>query len=248
MAFTDLDICNLAIDRVSGDRIDALDEESPLGGFCRVNYPHKREFILSKYRWTFANAVALLSRLDPAANPNEPRPLAHKYAKPGDLVGAVHDWRDQPDPLKAGPRPYVMEAAGHYWSDQAPLFAEYTAARAETAWPAWFRQLVVTAFAADVADFCQLTTKAGQLRSEAWGTPGDDGEGGLYRAARAEDSRLAPPRTLEGGMSAGPLVEARGGRGLGGSPFKGMTVVVEGGGAPSQPFPFDDYYENLGGG
>ena len=64
MSITDLTICNLAIDRVSGDRIDALVEESPLGAFCQDNYPHKRDFVLGKYRWTFANQVALLSRLD----------------------------------------------------------------------------------------------------------------------------------------------------------------------------------------
>lgn len=225
MPFTDLDICNLAIDRVSGDRIDALDEESPLGAFCFVNYPHKRDFILSKYRWTFANAVALLSRVDPAADPNEPRPCEHKFAKPGDLVGAVHDWRVSADPAASRGRPYVMESGGFFWSDTAPLYVEYTALRREETWPAWFRQLVVTAFAADLADFCQLSTKARDLRSEAWGTPGENGEGGLYASARNEDARLAPQRQLIAGVDAGPLVQARW---FAGSPFNGRSWEVQG--------------------
>lgn len=209
MAFTDLAICNLAIDRVSGDRIESLTEESPLGAFCAVNYPHKRDYILSKYRWTFANAVALLARIDPSENPDEARPMAHKFAKPSDLVGAVHAWRETADPAGASRRPYVMESGNHFWSDTAPLFAEYTAAKIESHWPAWFRQLVVTAFAADLADFCQLSGKARDLRAEAWGTPGMDGEGGLYASARSEDARLAPPRKLEVGIDPGPLVASR---------------------------------------
>lgn len=225
MAFTDLSICNLAIGRVSGDRLDSMDEESPLGAFCQEQYPHKRDFILSKYRWTFANAVALLSRVDPAGDPNTVRPMAHQYAKPADLVGAVHDWRETADPAQSRTRPYVMEVDGFFWSDTSPLYAEYTAQKPEGAWPPWFRQLVVTAFAADLADFCQQSTKARSLAAEAWGTPQENGEGGLFASGRSEDARLAPPRQLETGVDAGPLVQARWG---GGSPFAGRRWEVQG--------------------
>lgn len=224
MSITDLTICNLAIDRVSGDRIDALGEESPLGAFCQDNYPHKRDFVLGKYRWTFANQVALLSRLETVAG--EPAPCGFKYARPADLAGAVHAWRDAADPQRARVAPYVLESGGAFWSDQSPLFAEYTRAVPESDWPSWFRQLVVSAFAADLADFCQLSTKARELRQEAWGTPGEQGEGGLYAQARNEDSRHAPQRQLMagGGVDAGPLVEARGGWGLGRFPFTGFSL------------------------
>lgn len=217
MKFTDLDICNLAIDRVSGDRIDSLQEESPLGAYCKVNYPHTREFILSKYRWTFANAVVPLTRVDPAEDPTQARPLAHKYAKPSDLVGAVHAWRETADISQSRTRPYVMEMADHFWSEAQPLFAEYTALRPESAWPAWFRELVVTAFAANVAGFCGMSTKSRDLQQQAWGTPGADGEGGLFASAKAEDARLSPPRDVFSPFDNGPLVDAR--FGFGTRPF-----------------------------
>jgi hypothetical protein len=204
---TDLTVCNLAIDRVSGDRIDALDEESPLGQFCADNYPHKREFILGKYRWTFATQVAPLARMDP--EPLEPRPCAYKFAPPSDLIGAVHDWRDTVDPNDKTRSIYVLEANDHYWSDDATVFIEYTANRPESRWPASFRQLVITAFAADLADHCQRPRLADKLFVEAWGTPQEGGEGGLYKTARNEDSRMAPQRRLVSGIDPGPLVEAR---------------------------------------
>lgn len=209
MALIDLDICNLAIDRVAGDRIDALGEDTPLGVFCADNYPHKRDYVMGKYRWTFANRVRPLALKEIAAG--ETAPMVKKFVKPSDLVGAVHAFRDAADPQRATRTPYVMESDGHFWADDAPLFAEYTAARAEAEWPVWFRQLVITAFAADLADHCQNRGLARDLRVEAWGTPAMDGEGGLYAQARNEDARHAPQRQLAGGVDPGPLVGVRGG-------------------------------------
>ncbi len=226
MIYTDLTVCNLAIDRVSGDRLDAMGEESPLGQFCADNYPHKRELLLSIYRWSFATQVALLARLEP--EPGEPRPCDYKFARPSDLIGAVHDWRDTVDPQDRTRALYVLEANDALWCDAATVFAEYTADRPEGKWPSWFRQLVVTAFAADLADHCQRSTLARELRAEAWGTPQENGEGGLYARARNEDSRMAPQRRLTSGIDPGPLVEARGGYGLGRFGFTGFRLGSEG--------------------
>lgn len=252
MTYTDLTICNLAIDRVSGDRIDALGEESPLGAFCQDSYPHTRDYVLGKYRWTFANHVALLAQL--AAADGELKPCTYKYARPADLNGAVHAFRDAADPQRARPAPYVLDSGGFFWSDQSPLFAEYTRAVPEATWPGWFRQLVVTAFAVHLAEFCQLTTKARELHQQAWGTPSEQGEGGLYAQARNEDSRLAPQRQLVGGVDAGPLVDARRGGGFG-RLFQTAQVSVQPQLPPplpppapsAQPFDFAAYYNSLPG-
>lgn len=224
MIHTDVTICNLAIGRVSGDKIDSLDEESPLGVWCADNYPHLRDVILGKYRWTFANQVSMLAQV--ALTPGEPAPCAMKFAKPADLSGAVHAWRDAADPQRARRAPYVLEANGFFWCDTAPLFAEYTAARPEGAWPSWFRNLVVTALAGPLADHCQRATLARELKTEAWGTPSEQGQGGLFGAAMAEDSRMAPQRQLVGGVDPGPLVGARGG--YGGPSFTGFRLQSEG--------------------
>ncbi len=120
----------------------------------------------------------------------------------------------------------MLEANGFFWCDTAPLYAEYTAVRTESVWPSWFRQLVVTAFAADLADHCQRATLARELRTEAWGTPQEQGMGGLMGSAMAEDSRMAPQRQLVGGVDDGPLVAARGG--FGGPSFSGFRLQSQG--------------------
>lgn len=203
----DLDICNLAIDKVSGDRIAALDEDSPLGVFCKDNYPHKRAVLLGKYRWTFATKVRALTRVEIAEG--ETRIMGNKFQVPADLVGAIHAARDQANPQAATRTPYMLLEGGYFWADDAVVFVEYTAARAEADWPTWFRDLVVVAFAADLALHCQMRTLARDLETRAFGTPQENGEGGLYGQARNEDARMAPQRKLVAGVDAGALIEAR---------------------------------------
>lgn len=220
---TDVTVCNLAIAPSSGDKIDSLDEESPLAVFCADNYPHLRDTLLAKYRWSFANQIGLLAQLAPAQG--EIGPLAKKFAKPADLQGAVHAWRDRADP-EGATRRFVLEANDAFWCDQSPVYVEYTAVRTEAQWPSWFRHLVVTAFASDVAAFCQRMTLSREKRVEAFGTPQENGEGGLYAQARNEDARMAPQRQLVGGVDPGPLVEARGG--FGGPVFSGFRLQSQG--------------------
>ncbi|MFN4288909.1 MAG: hypothetical protein ACK4E3_10495 [Brevundimonas sp.] len=229
MAQTDLDICNRAIDRVSGDRIEAFGEDSPLGVFCTANWPIFRDWLLSKYRWSFASTVAQLLR-DGEAEARAARPYAYAYKPPADLVGAVHAWRDSAR-LDASPRHVTVASMdGALWSDTTPLFAEYTARVVEARWPGWMVRLATTAFAADMADFCQNRSLARDLRMEAFGTPGEGGEGGLYRQAREEDARQAPPRQLVTGVDAGPLVGARqmGGFGRSFGSSAPVTIIIGG--------------------
>lgn len=218
MALTPLDICNLAIDKISGDRIESLGEESPLGVFCADNYPHKRGVILGSYRWTFANRVALLSPVAP--EPGEPQVMANKYARPADMIGAPHAFRDAPNPRDAERTPYVIDVDGHFWADEGRVFVEYTGETDEARWPVWFRELVIVAFAADLAAHAQNRSLQRDYEAKAWGTPQENGQGGLYEKARNEDARLAPPRQLVSGVDPGPLVGVRALGAWRGHPFR----------------------------
>lgn len=212
MPLTDLDICNLAIDAVGGDRIADFDEETPLAGWCRVNWPTKRDYLLGLHRWAFATRVRLLAQIEPA--PDEARPMEYKFERPADQVGAVHAFRDEADVRQARLTPYVMLVDGHFWSDEARLFAEYTARPREAEWPGWFVELVRVALTADLAGHCQMRTLQREQDYRAFGAPSENGRGGLFEQAMVADGREAPQRTLiRAGVDDGPLVEARYGNG-----------------------------------
>lgn len=203
MAQTDVDICNLAIGRVGADAIEALDEESPVAAFCAVNYAQKRDWLLSGHRWVFANRTVSLARL--TTTPAD-CPRAYGFQRPGDVIGAIHAYRR--GPRDADRAVDVVQAGQLLASDEATVWAEYTARVAEAQWPAWFVELVRVAFAADLAMHLQNRSLSAQLNEEAFGPPALMGAGGLLLAAMQADGRNAPPRQLFYD-DPGPLVGAR---------------------------------------
>jgi len=207
MPATDLEFCNLCIGRIGGDRIADFDEGSPLAIFCAEQWPEKRRMLLGKYRWNFANTVRLLAPAE--IGENETAVMPYKFTIPADMIDAVHAFRDHPDPYEAERTPYVMLANDHFWADEAIVYGEYTGDRAVALWPGYFSELAQVAFTADLAGHAQLTTLQRTLEAKAWGTPQENGEGGLYLTARNEDARMAPPRKLVSGVDAGPLIGAR---------------------------------------
>lgn len=200
---TDLDICNLAIDRVGGERIEAIGEDTPLGEFCARSYAAKRDLLLGMYRWVHASRIAPLAQRT-TAPPN--CPYTYAFNMPQDVIGAIHDYRDgaRYDANKVS----VVQQDGYLASDAAVVFAEYTATKPPADWPVWFRELVVVAFAADVAALCQNQGLADRLNQQAFGTPDQQGEGGLFLTAKIADARNAPQRTMQY-AGFGGLVEAR---------------------------------------
>jgi len=217
---TELDICNLAIDRIGGERIDAIGEDTPLGEYCQRSYGHKRDWLMGKHRWVCFSQIAELNRLTttPAGCP-----LAYGFNRPADLVGAIHAFRDGASSSAA--RVDAIQMADFIAADTARLFAEHTARKPEATWPVWFRELVIVAFGADLARLNQQRGLADDLNGLAFGTPSADGEGGLYLQAKIEDGRNAPQRGLYYD-DPGPLIGAR--YGASRWPFGGgVTVTIE---------------------
>lgn len=208
MAQTDLDICNRAIGRAGGEKIASLEENSPLAQFCAQEYPQKRAFLLGMYRWVFANKVAPLTRL--AVKPDG-CPLAYGFARPVNIIGAIHDFRTGQD--ARSDKVAAIQMADFVAADEATVYAEYTANVHESTWPSWFEELAITAFAVDICGQVGKRGQADSLMIKAFGSPEMAGAGGLCLVAMQADSRNAPQRTLayEGG---GELLNARYGVGL----------------------------------
>lgn len=233
MARTDLDVCNQAIGRVGGEPIDALNEDSPLSAYCSQFYKAKRDLCLSKYRWEFAAKVAQLAQRAPEVGVTPP--MNFVYARPADLAGAIFAYRNCPG--IDGPPVRAVNLGDDICCDVSPLWAEYTACTPEAQWPPGFTELVVLAFAADIARYRQNITLGREMDGLAWGTMDQRAggqPGGQFAIASAEDARMAPQRKLANGggciWDAGPLVAARMGYGYGMSgladAFGGQTPIV----------------------
>jgi hypothetical protein len=191
----DVDICNLALGLCAGDTIASLAENTPMGLFCRDQYPQKRAYLLGIYRWVFATQTQPLTRVDGAALPADRRPASYAFVKPTDIIGVVHSYRDQAA-IDGSRQLTVIENDGRYWCSESAVWVEYTALKDESTWPSWFVELVKVAFAADVARRLQNNSLAQTFQEQAFGSPGEGRDGGLFSQARAADGRAAPSRQL----------------------------------------------------
>jgi hypothetical protein len=211
-----IDLCNLALGLAGDDGISAFQDNTPMAAFCAQQYPAKRNDLLGKYRWEFANRVVPLARIDPSGLMADRMVAANAFEKPSDIIGVINDYRDQAQ--KRGARPvYVIEADNRLWADAGAVWAEYTALVDESRWPSWFVELFKYAFAADISRRLQNVSQAREFSQTAFGTPQEQGQGGLFAAAIQADARGAPQRQMFG-MDAGELVNVRYD---GGNPFCG---------------------------
>lgn len=228
MATLDLSIVNQAIGRAGGEPIDALNDDTPLSAFAMETWPTKKAWLLAAYRWVFAETFAPLEQLA-TAPPGCPLPFAFK--RPADLSGAIHAIRDGSD-VRTACQVQAIQTEDYLAADRAPLWAEYTGGADATRWPPWFTELAIVAFAADVAYRMLRRTLGDEFQAKAFGTPEQNGQGGLMLAAMQADSRNAPQRSLEY-ASGGALVAARYGVGVGvsrgglGWPNNGFPFVIE---------------------
>jgi hypothetical protein len=58
-----VDICNLALSRISQDQINSLDDPSPNARFCKAFFEQTRDEVLQSNPWRFASAVVTLTAL-----------------------------------------------------------------------------------------------------------------------------------------------------------------------------------------
>lgn len=64
MTISPVDICNMAINRLSGESILAIGENTKEGRASNIHYPLARDFTLAGFDWSFARSTEKLNRLD----------------------------------------------------------------------------------------------------------------------------------------------------------------------------------------
>jgi hypothetical protein len=155
------------------------------------------------HRWRFATKTYKLNRL--AETPENGWQYA--YERPGDAMGeAVRVLRNPRDP--AHPLREFASEAGVIYCNVADVWAAYIVNVAPHLWPGSFRNLVVTALAAELAvPEAQDTKLLESFTVMAWGTPQELHMGGLARVAINADISGAPVMSTP--VDPDPLTSAR---------------------------------------
>lgn len=187
MPVTDINICNRSLLRLGVSSINDF-TSSPKARICGTIYPTFSTSLLSMYNWRFAakKSAALVAGATPANF------WSNSHAVPADFLTL----RNVYNSANAGVRPMKdgYERFGDLiMSNQATLYCDYTYDIDEDLWPDFYAEFAATAFAAEVAfAITEDAQKESFWRQKAFGTPQDNGEGGLYKITKAIDSRQQP--------------------------------------------------------
>lgn len=201
MATSDVDICNTALYLLGADEISSLteDESDRAKVFARV-YPSFKKARLTEYPWHWARKKFQMSR-EAAAPLNE---WTYKYIIPPEAL-RIQAYYDS-DQVGARPFRLLNRIGDRVHTDAAVLFCDAIEEKDESSWPDIFEDYVTNALASRVAiAITGERSKAEYFKQEAYGLPGEQGEGGIYAKAKAWDNTQTPPTQVQDFS----LIEAR---------------------------------------
>lgn len=189
-----LSICSDALILLGAAPISSFSEGTDSAQACDRLYPDLRDTLLSSYEWTWSVKKVQLARL--LTGPvNE---WTYAYQLPSDMLSGVLAVRET---TNAGELPirYGWEILGDQLvTNLETVYIDYQALIAESKMPRYFVRLLRTAMAAELGMVVtDQINKADYFRQLAYGTPGENGRGGLFRDATNIDARGSSPQVIE---------------------------------------------------
>lgn len=191
---TDLSICSDALILLGASPISSFTEGSDAAQACDRLYPDLRDTMLSTYVWSWTLKKSQIARLstDPI---NE---WKYAYQLPGDMLSGVLAVFETSGTNERSRR-YGWEVYGdQLYTNMETAFIDYQATISETKMPNYFVRLLRTALAGELAIVVtDQAAKADYFRAQAFGSPGENGRGGLMREAMNIDARGQSTQIVE---------------------------------------------------
>jgi hypothetical protein len=189
-----LSICSDALILLGAAPISSFSEGTDSAQACDRLYPDLRDTLLSSYEWTWSVKKVQLARL--LTGPvNE---WTYAYQLPSDMLSGVLAVRET---TYAGELPirYGWEILGDQLvTNLETVYIDYQAVISESKMPRYFVRLLRTAMAAELGMVVtDQINKADYFRQLAYGSPGENGRGGLFRDATNIDARGSSPQVIE---------------------------------------------------
>lgn len=200
-SLADIDLTNQALRMLGEFGVTSFDEGTDLAESCNRIVATTLRSLMVAHAWRFTMRKAMLAQV--AETPLTE--WAYQHAMPPEQI-FIRAVRPAP---KAPPADEWEIFENRILSNHATLYCDYQVEIDSAAWPAWFTNLARNALAADLAIAVGAgTTAADAFFRRAFGSPMENGSGGLMRVARNLDSQQQTPQRIP----TTPLVSARWGR------------------------------------
>lgn len=191
---TDVSICSDALVMLGASVISSFDEGTPSATACARLYPDLRDTLLSRYPWSWSIRKVQLSRLvTPPINE-----WKYAYQLPGNMLTGVLAVFDSGSDA-ARPVNYGWEIYGsQLFTNLETIYIDYQETVTEASMPPYFVRLLRIAMSAELAIvITDQVQKMDYLRTIAFGSPGENGRGGLFRESVNIDSRGQLTKSIE---------------------------------------------------
>lgn len=191
---TDLSICSDALIMLGAAPISSFTEGTDAAQACDRLYPDLRDSLLSRYPWSWTYKKTSLGRLATAPI-NE---FKYAYQLPGNILSGVQavfeTSASNQNPINDGWEIY----GDQLYTDLETVFIDYQETISESRMPVYFVHLLRNALAGELGIvITDQASKADYFRGIAYGSPGENGRGGLFREAVNIDSRGRLPQIIE---------------------------------------------------
>lgn len=197
-SLADIDLTNQALRLLGEFGVTSFDEGTDLAESCNRIVATTLRALMVAHPWRFTMRKAMLAQV--AETPLTE--WAYQHAMPPEQI-FIRAVRPAP---KAPPADEWEIFENRILSNHATLYCDYQVEIDSAAWPAWFTNLARNALAADLAIAVGAgTTAADAFFRRAFGSPMENGSGGLMRVARNLDSQQQTPQRIP----TTPLVTAR---------------------------------------
>lgn len=201
---THIAIMNAALARFGEDPLQTFDDETIGGLQAQLVYEDVVDLNLGVYLFSWAKQISQLSLVDGAPALGG---FTNVFDLPPERIGGpLYVTDDVTDPDRRFSRYALIGEQIH--ADESPLYAMHRFRPNPNQWSAAFKACTITG----LASRCALAiagdkSLAADLHREAWGSPEEEFQGGLMRAAIKEDARATPPRQMR--LDNNPLSRAR---------------------------------------
>ena len=191
---TDVSICSDALVMLGASVISSFVEGSPAATACARLYPDLRDTLISRYPWSWSIKKMQIARLATAPI-NE---WKYAYQLPGNMLTGVLAVFDSGSDA-ARPINYGWEIYGsQLFTNLETVYIDYQETVTEASMPPYFVRLLRIAMSAELAIvITDQVQKMDYLRTIAFGSPGENGRGGLFRESVNIDSRGQLTKSIE---------------------------------------------------
>jgi len=191
MAYTsgDVKLANAALALLAEEEIASFAEPADLAGKVEAIFAVTVPSLLASYPWRFTMTKQQLSLLTQAPV-NE---WTYQHALPPDML-VLRALRPSATATEATITAFEIFGR-NVMSHNAAVWADYQKAIAVEFWPPVFYAMATHALASDLSNVVTGSTSLGEYHhGKAYGSPRENGNGGLMRIARGVDAQQQPPQ------------------------------------------------------